>query len=94
MAKVTYYLYNPTDTIERKRTVNGKVVYEFYRYDKGWQIDDSTAIQDALHGYGDYSPMDVDEIPEKMAMKISNLLQTLQIHLNLDLLIKKMQTLQ
>lgn len=70
MAKITYYMYYPTHSVERKRVVDGKTVYEFYKFGKGWMTDHSTAIQDSLRGYGDYSVMDVDEIPEEMAMRI------------------------
>ena len=70
MAKITYYLYYPTHSVERKRIVNGETVYEYYKFGKGWQTDYSNAIPDSLRGYGDYSVMDVDEIPEEMAMRI------------------------
>ena len=75
---VQYYLYNPTRTVERERTVDGKVVYEFYKFGKGWRIDDTLRIQDSLYGYGDYSVMDVDEISEEMAMRIISRQEELQ----------------
>lgn len=54
--------------------------YEYYIPGKGWLADKPgpyyrdfrSAIHDAMHGYGDYSPSDINVITEEMAQKIVN----------------------
>ena len=71
-----YYVYG-TNVCRDRMISDDDYVTERYDIGHGWQEDTANVlhriIQDALHGYGNYSASEVSEISKEHALKIIEL---------------------